>query len=104
MNAEQQSKVWDQIVAKALADAAFKRRLLADPAAVLAEHAIPVPPGIQFRIVEDTEQVRHLVLPMCRGGEMTEGELARVAAGVRVTRESPDIITGAGPGAPGGHA
>ena len=38
MSAEQQNKAWGQVVARACADAAFKRRLLADPAAVLEEN------------------------------------------------------------------
>ena len=38
MNAEQQSKQWSQIVAKAWADAAFKKRLLKAKTAKLLKH------------------------------------------------------------------
>jgi hypothetical protein len=54
MNAESQDKQWGQIVTKAWADEGFKRRLLANPAAVLKEYGLPVPPGAQIRIHENT--------------------------------------------------
>ena len=73
---------WGQIVAKAWTDEAFKRRLLAEPAAVLAKHGMDVPPGVQFRVVEDTATVRHLTLPFRPGsGEISEEELSRAAGG-----------------------
>jgi hypothetical protein len=81
MNAAQQKQVWGQIVAKAWADEAFKRLLLAEPAAVLKEHKIEVPPGVRIRVVEDTDQVRHLTLPVRPAGELSEQELAAVAGG-----------------------
>src|SRR5262245_6999877 len=81
MNAEQQNKVWSQVVAKAWVDDAFKRRLLADPAAVLQEHGVAVPPGVQVKVVEDTDTVRHMTLPARPPGELSEEELARAAGG-----------------------
>src|SRR5262245_49659796 len=48
-------KQWSQIVAKAWADESFKRRLLADPAAVLLEQGTAVPAGVQVRVVEDAD-------------------------------------------------
>ena len=53
---------WNEIVSKAGADNAFRKRLLADPAAVLKEHGVQVPSGLQFRVVENTDTVRNLVL------------------------------------------
>ena len=82
MNAEQQNEVWGQIVAQASTDQGFKRRLLADPAAVLKENGIAVPAGVRITVVEDTDQVIHLTLPARRAGELSEAELAGVAGGV----------------------
>src|SRR5262249_39954625 len=82
MNTEQQTKQWSQIVAQAWADESFKRRLLADPAAVLKEQGIGVPAGVGVRVVENTDQVRYLTLPNRSGkGELSEEELAAVAGG-----------------------
>lgn len=86
MNAKQMSGQWSQIVAKAWADETFKKRLLADPAGVLMGHGMIVPAGVEVRVVENTDQVRYLTLPVRptgeTGGALNEEELARVAGGI----------------------
>lgn len=64
------------VVAKAWCDEEFKQRLIADPAAVLDEHGIEAPPGVELRILEDSDEVRHLVLPPSPAGELTDEELS----------------------------
>jgi hypothetical protein len=54
---------WVQIVLQAWADEAFKKRLLANPTAVLKENGIPVPDGIEIKAVENTSTVVYLTLP-----------------------------------------
>ena len=83
MKSEQPNVQWGQIVAQAWRDEAFRKRLLADPAAVLKEQGLEVPPGVQVLVVEDTEQVIHLTLPRqpASPGEVSDEELATVAAG-----------------------
>ena len=53
----------------------------ADPKAVLQEQGVTVPAGMQVKVVEDTDQVRHLTLPTRPAGELAEGELVQVAGG-----------------------
>ena len=69
------------MVAKAWSDELFKKRLLADPAAVLKEHGIAVPAEMAVKVVEDSARVVHLILPE-RPGEVSDEELAKVAGGV----------------------
>ena len=57
------SKTWARIVAKAWADEEYKRRLLADPAAIAREEGVPVPAGLTLKVVEDAPGTRTLVLP-----------------------------------------
>ena len=60
----------------------FVLRSLAEPAAVLREHGIAVPPGVQVTVVEDTDKVRHLTLPVRPpSGELAEETLAHFAGG-----------------------
>ena len=83
---QERARQWGQVVARAWADPAFKQRLLANPADALREEGIEVPPGIELRIVEDTEQVRHLALPPKPAeGELSEEELERVAGGITIS-------------------
>jgi len=76
-------KQWAQVVAKAWSDAAFKKRLLTQPAAVLKEAGVDVPEGLQLKVVENTERLAHLILPPApAGAELSEEALARVAGGI----------------------
>lgn len=63
------------LVAKAWADDELKQRLLAEPSAVLEEHGIEVPSGIELRVVEDTDEIYHLVLPASPAGDLLDEEL-----------------------------
>ena len=90
MSEEQQGiNQWGQIVAKAWQDDAFKKRLLADPAAVLKEQGLELPAGTQIRVVENTDQVIHLTLPAKPlERELSEAELEGVAGGKSHNRHS----------------
>jgi hypothetical protein len=79
---QEQARKIGQVVAKAWTDEAFKQRLLAEPAAVLQEQGVAVPAGTEVRVVEDTERLRHLVLPSRPAeGELSEEQLAQAAGG-----------------------
>ena len=73
---------WAQVVAQAWSDDTYKQRLLAEPAAVLAERGLTPPAGKQVRIVEDTADTVHVVLP-ARPSELTDEQLDHAAGGVR---------------------
>jgi hypothetical protein len=85
MDQEEQAKNWQQIVARAWVDEAFKARLLSEPATVLTEGGVELPPGVEVRIGEDTDSVLHLVLPRRPAdGELSADQLEKVAGGVGV--------------------
>lgn len=52
-----------KLIARAWDDAEFKKRLVKDPAAVLTENGVALPEGVKLKVVEDTADVLHLVLP-----------------------------------------
>ena len=52
-----------QVVNRAAADPAFRQRLLSAPAATLLEAGIDVPAGTEVRVLENTDRLRHMVLP-----------------------------------------
>ena len=75
---------WGQLVARAWAEPAFKAKLLADPAGVLKENGLTPPAGITIKVVENTDKVLNLVLPVKPAPqELSEEELHRVAGGHR---------------------
>lgn len=68
-------KQWGMIVAKAWSDDELRQRLIDDPAGVLREHGIEVPYDIELKVMEDTAEVRHLVLPASPSGELSDEDL-----------------------------
>ena len=78
---EQLQQAWGKVVAKAWSDELFKKRLLADPAAVLKENGIEVHAEVAVKVIEDSGKVVHLILPE-RPSELSVEELEQVAGGV----------------------
>src|SRR4051812_37765308 len=80
------SKEWGRIVAKAWADDQFKARLLEDSGTILLEHGLELPAGVQVKVVEDsklvadTDEICHLVLPARPTAELQEEEFAALDA------------------------
>ena len=71
-------------------DEALKARFMADPKAVLAEHGMDVPDGIDVNVVENTDNTVHITMPQAPAGdgELSDEELGNVAGGC------PDWIQG----------
>ena len=81
---------WSQLLAKTWSDDNFKQRLLQDPPSVLRECGIEVPPGVDVRVVENTDvrkstdKVMYVKLPPRPNAgvtDLSEQELATVAGG-----------------------
>jgi hypothetical protein len=77
---EELQKAWGKVVARAWSDELFKKRLLADPAVVLKEHGIEVPSEMAVKVMEDSTEVVHLILPS-PPAELSEEEMNQVAGG-----------------------
>ena len=74
--------MWGQIVATAWKDESFKKRLLANPAAIFKEQGLEMPAGMQIHVVENTDEVLHLILPARpREAELNDDELTGVSGG-----------------------
>src|SRR4051812_44547830 len=84
--ARQYPEAFRRVAERAWADEDFKALLLRDPVAAVEQEGVVVPEavkhcGIAFKVVEDTEAVRHLVLPPPPADELSDLELAVVAGG-----------------------
>jgi len=76
-----QSKQYQQLIAKCWADESFKQRILADPAETLKAEGIEVPEGVRMQVVENTAQVFTLVIP-ARPTNLSDAMLETVAGGI----------------------
>ena len=47
-------------------DPELKRKFVANPREVLTERGVSVPEGVHLKVLEDTESVRHIVVPYLR--------------------------------------
>jgi hypothetical protein len=64
-------------------DVALKARFMADPKAVLAEYDMPVPDGMDVKVVENADDCVHITLPAPPAGDtdLSDDDLANVAGG-----------------------
>ena len=64
-------------------DEALKARFMNDPKAVLAEYDMPVPDGMDVKVVENADNCVHITMPMAPEGHMnlSDEELGNVAGG-----------------------
>lgn len=72
-----------RVRSKAASDAAFRQELLSNPTAALSkELGAAIPANITIRVLEDSADTVHLVLPPARGtGRVLDAELEGVAGG-----------------------
>jgi hypothetical protein len=78
-------KKWSKLMAQVWADDKLKQRLINKPTAVLREHGIETPPGVEIRVVENTDKVSYLTLWPKPAGDVTEltsSELEGVTGGL----------------------
>ena len=73
-----------QVVARAIKDAAFRQALVSDPKGVLArEFNVQVADSVTIRVVEDTPALHTIVLPAQETAtqELSDAELEAIAGG-----------------------
>jgi Nitrile hydratase, alpha chain len=78
-------QAWGEMVAQAWSDDGYKQRLVGDPASALGERGLTPPAGKEIRVLEDTSDTVHIVLP-ARPGELSDEELDQAAGGAAVPR------------------
>jgi hypothetical protein len=64
-------------------DEALKARFMSDPKAVLAEYDMPVPDGMDVKVVENADNCVHITLPAApeKHRELSDEELSNAAGG-----------------------
>ena len=77
---ESHTKLAD-LIAACWKDEALKQRFMADPKAVLAEYDMPVPDGIDVKVVENADDCVYITLPKRPSGELSDEELESAAGG-----------------------
>ncbi len=70
-----------KVIARAWTDPAYKAKLLSDPHAALAEAGVEVPAGVTVKVVENTADTTHLVLPTRPERELSSDEIEALAGG-----------------------
>ena len=64
-------------------DESLKARFMADPKAVLAEYDMPVPDGIDVKVVQNADDCVHITLPPRPSDDLSDEELEAAAGGHR---------------------
>ena len=81
MGPKEFQKAYGKLVTKAWSDAEFKAELLADPMKVFKENSMEVPEGIEVRIVENTADTLHFILPPEPSDALSDEQLVAAAGG-----------------------
>ncbi len=82
MDPKEFQKAYGKLVAKAWEDDDFKAHLLSDPMKVFKENGIEVPDGIEVRMVENTAETTHFILPPAPGDELSDEQLGAASGGL----------------------
>ena len=88
MNQDAQNKKLSQIIAKSWSDDGFKKKLLSNPVATLKAESVPVADGVTVKVLENTANVVHIVIPT-RPTELSDEDLDQVAGGAACTCDHP---------------
>ena len=86
MSEKTRRDVDQEIATKAATDAAFRKKVLADPKAVLADMGLTVRDSIKVNVVEESASDVYLVIPKASasaaaGDDLSDDALEAVAAG-----------------------
>ena len=79
----EQKNALTQLFAACWKDEALKARFMSDPKAVLKEHGLDVPDGIDVKVVENADDCVHITLPAppAGHGDLSDDELSNAAGG-----------------------
>ena len=72
---------------------ALQARALAEPRAVLAEHGVSMPPQTDVRIVANTAETVHVVMPPDPNALLADEDLAAVAGGISSNKTASCLIS-----------
>ena len=75
-----------------LSDRILRSRMLAEPARVLEEQGIRVPPGAELRVVVDSADVCPVILPPSPNAALTDSSMEAVAGGASTLLPLPPMI------------
>ena len=102
----EQKNALAQLFAACWKDEALKARFMADPKAVLKEHGLDVPDGMDVKVVENADDCVHITLPAPPAGDMdlSDDELSNAAAGCQLYDGISAGLSNAHPQQPGGCA
>jgi hypothetical protein len=85
-----------EAVRKSCLDQGFRQRLVGQPAETLRIEGYNLPPGIEVEVLQDTDEVLHLVLPfnaMFSAAELSDAELATVVGGSHKTATAKSMYS-----------
>ena len=88
----QTSEQHQDFVSRLFSDQALRARMLAEPASVLQEQGIGVPSGAELRVVEDSADVCHIIMPPSPNATLADSSMEAVAGGASTMLPLPPSL------------
>lgn len=73
-------------------DEALKVRFMSDPKAVLKEHGLDVPDGIDVNVVENTDDCVHITIPARPNADLSDDLLESATGGAQSSLNGLEIV------------
>jgi hypothetical protein len=73
-----------KIIKRCWEDNAFQKRFMSEPHAVLKEYGVEVPSDMEFKVVQNTDNVHYFAIPAKPSDELSEGALDQVSGGTGI--------------------
>ena len=90
MSTLQQNHIKSAAFAKAWEGPEFRLRFVEDPPGALGELGVQLAPGAALKVVEDTSERHHWVIPMAPPEELKDGDLDQAAGGAHAFHPEVD--------------
>jgi len=78
---QKEKAIMAEVLSRAISDDEYRKKLIKSPNATLEEAGLEIEPGIEVRVLENTEKIRHVIIPHLEEGELSEEALGRIAGG-----------------------
>ncbi len=78
---QKEKAIMAEVLSRAVGDEEYRKKLVNSPNSTLEEAGLEIKPGMEVRVLQNTDKVRHVIIPHFDPGELSEQALGQIAGG-----------------------